>query len=414
MLLDKFNKFKNANEELLGLQVNPFRISIDELYSSTEATINGKRTILAGTNNYLGLTFDNACKNAATLTIQNHGTGTTGSRMANGTYRDHLNLEHDLAEFYGVPYAIVFSTGYTANLGMISTLVGHNDYVLIDAHCHASIYDGCKLSGAEIIRFKHNDANDLDKRLQRLGDNVNRALIIVEGIYSMFGNVATLREIIEVKNRYSACLIVDEAHSLGVLGKTGRGLAEHLNCEEDVDFTVGTFSKSLGSIGGFCVSKHSVLETMRYMSRPYIFTASPSPATIASTRCALNIIHNKPELREKLWKNVAHLYKGLTNMGFEIVSDPSPIIAIKIPDADTALGMWKSILDRGVYVNLALPPATPDQACLLRCSLTAAHSSAQIDSILYAFSKFASQTDSADGQQINSSYNNKMTKTASI
>jgi 8-amino-7-oxononanoate synthase len=341
--------------------------------------------ILAGTNNYLGLTFDPDCIKAASMAVQEQGTGTTGSRMANGSYVDHVYLEQELAEFFGCKSGMVFSTGYIANLAMLSAMTGPGDVLLIDADSHASIYDGCRLSGAEIIRFRHNDPENLAKRLKRLGERASNTLIVVEGIYSMLGDRAPLKEIAAVKNEYGACLLVDEAHSLGVLGDNGRGLAEEAGVEESVDFVVGTFSKSLGAIGGFCVSNHSVMEMIPLSARPYIFTASSSPSVIASTRRALQVLEARPELRRQLWDNAHHLYEKLQGLGFELGPEPSPVVAVRVASIDEVIMMWKGLLERGVYVNMVTPPATPDGGCLLRCSVSAGHSSEQIEQIGEAF-----------------------------
>ncbi len=286
-IFDKFQTLATNRAELLASGINPFGVVIEQIRSPTEGVVNGHPVILVGTNNYLGLTFHPDCIAAARIAVETQGTGTTGSRMANGTYTGHLALERELADFYGYPYAIVFSTGYLANLGMLSTLTGRGDVILLDADCHASIYDGCRMSDAEMIRFRHNDVSDLEKRLRRLGERASNTLILVEGIYSMLGDRAPLADIAAIKDRYGAYLLVDEAHSLGVLGRHGRGLTEDTGVEDRVDFIVGTFSKSLGGIGGFCVSPLPELELIRYATRPYIFTASPSPAVIASTgrRC---------------------------------------------------------------------------------------------------------------------------------
>jgi 8-amino-7-oxononanoate synthase len=349
--------------------------------------VGGRRTILAGTNNYLGLTFDPQCIDAACQALQSRGTGTTGSRMANGTYADHVALEHELSEFFGVPGSIVFSTGYLANLAVLSTLQGQGGLIVLDSDCHASIYDGCRLGGSEVIRFRHNDPADLDKRLRRLGDRAASALVVVEGIYSMLGDTAPLAEIVEVKRRHGAYLLVDEAHSLGVLGSTGRGLAEAAGVEQDVDFIVGTFSKSLGSIGGFCVSKWPELEQVRYAMRPYIFTASSSPAVIASTRAALRLMRKEgAALRKQLWDNAHRLYKGLEGLGFALGPETSPVVPVVLGESkEEALASWVQLLERGVYVNLVMPPATPSGRCLLRCSCSAAHTAEQIDTIIDAF-----------------------------
>ena len=384
-LLSRIQKFAQQHADSDNSFTAPLGAVIEHLYSATEGSINGRRTILVGTNNYLGLTFDNNCINASNHATRSYGTGTTGSRLANGSYAGHQALEHDLANFYGVDYSIVFSTGYTANLGMITALVGKGDTIVLDEHCHASIYDGCMLSGADIIHFRHNNAEDLDKRLRRLGDKASSTVIIVEGIYSMLGDRARLAEIIEVKKKYEALILIDEAHSLGVLGESGRGLSQEANVEKDIDFITGTFSKSLAGIGGYCVSQHQELDVLRYLSRPYIFTASPSPGTIASTRAALEIIKTTPSLLERLWENAHRLYDGLLSLGYELSPEVSPVIAVNVGSPDNALSMWKKLFDRGIYVNLVMPPATPNSKCLLRCSVSAAHSNAQLDVVLDAF-----------------------------
>ncbi|MFH1638787.1 MAG: aminotransferase class I/II-fold pyridoxal phosphate-dependent enzyme [Chloroflexota bacterium] len=371
--------------------------AVERFITPFEAVINGRRTVLAGTNNYLGLTFDQECIRAACEALQQEGTGTTGSRMANGTYAGHIALERELAEFFGRKGAIVFSTGYVANLGMLAALAGPGDVILIDSDCHASIYDGCRLGGAQFMLFKHNDVGDLEKRLRRLGDRTKNTLIVVEGIYSMLGDRAMLSDITDVKNKYGACLLVDEAHSVGVLGEHGRGLAEEAGVEDDVDFIVGTFSKSLGTIGGFCVSNHPELELVRYASRPYIFTASPSPAIIASTRAALKILRSRPELRSRLWENALKLYQRLHEMGFVLGPEPSPIIAVRLKTKEQALTLWNGLLERGVYVNVALPPATPDGDLLLRCSVSAGHTPEQLEQVCGAF---ASLRDVAEPAQM--------------
>ena len=384
-LFDKFQQLVQTREALAETGVDFSGTVMDHVVSATEAVVNGRPTILAGTNNYLGLTFDVACIDAACEAVREEGTGTTGSRMANGTYNGHVALERELADFYETPGAIVFSTGYVANLGMLSALTGPGDVILIDGDCHASIYDGCTLSGAETLRFRHNDVNDLEKRLRRLGGRATRCLVVVEGIYSMLGDHAPLADIARVKENYGAYLLIDEAHSLGVLGQQGRGLAEAVGVEDQTDFVVGTFSKSLGAIGGFCVSNHPELELIRYASRPYIFTASPSPSVIASTRTALRIIRTRPELRTRLWNNAKGLYQRLHDMDFALGPEPSPIVAVRLERKEQALAMWQGLLERGIYVNLVLPPATPDGGCLLRCSMSAAHTPEQVDRICEGF-----------------------------
>lgn len=387
-LLDKFKPLQEARDRLKASGIDPFGVTVEKVLSPTEAMVNGRHVILAGTNNYLGLTFHPDCIAAATEALREAGCGTTGSRMANGNYADHQALEREFAEFYRKPYGVVFSTGYLANLALLSTLPGADDVILLDADCHASIYDGCRMSQAEVIRFRHNDVEDLKKRLSRLKERATRTLIVVEGIYSMRGDMAPLREIVALKQEHGAYLLVDEAHSLGVLGEHGRGLVEAEGVEDQVDFIVGTFSKSLGGIGGYCVSSHRELDTLRYAARPYIFTASSSPASIASTRVALRLLRDGKELREKLWRNARRFYEGLKSLGLKLGPQLSPVIAIMLGESrEQALMVWHELLRRGVYVNLVMPPATPDQRCLLRCSMSAAHQDEQIDRLLAAFAE---------------------------
>jgi len=384
-IFDKFQALAANRRELETLGIDPFGVQIERIISPTEGLINGRHTILAGTNNYLGLTFDPECIAAARTALEFEGTGTTGSRMANGSYSGHRKLEQELAAFYEKRDAIVFSTGYQANLGLLAALVGPGDVVLLDADCHASIYDGCRLGGAETIRFRHNNAQDLAKRLRRLGARAADALIVVEGIYSMLGDHAPLQEIAAVKCEFGCYLMVDEAHSLGVLGERGRGLVEELDVMADADFIMGTFSKSLGSAGGFCVSNLVELDLIRYSSRPYIFTASPSPATIASTRSALRKLASGSQLRQRLHDNAKHLHAGLTALGYKLGAPPSPVVAVVIEGRIEALKFWKDLLHHGVYSNLMLPPVTPNGVSLIRCSVSAAHTTAQIDAVCAAF-----------------------------
>jgi 8-amino-7-oxononanoate synthase len=385
-VLDNLRAIASARQALLNEDgVSPFGTVVEKMISTTEGILDGRRTILAGTNNYLGLTFDPVCIEAACAALRNEGTGTTGSRMANGTFAAHTALERELAAFFGRRDAMVFSTGYLANLGMLSALTGRDDVILIDADCHASIYDGCRLGTAEVIRFRHNNPEDLDIRLRRLGERTARTLIVVEGIYSMLGDRAPLAAIAALKRRYGAWLLVDEAHSFGVLGAHGRGLAEEAGVEDAVDFVVGTFSKSLGTIGGFSASDHPELDSLRYASRPYLFTASPSPSIVASARAALALLQARPELRKRLWENAHGLYERLRDLGFSVGPEPSPIVAVMMATPEEGLARWRALLAQGVYVNLIVPPAAPNGGSLLRCSVGAAHTPEQIERIAGAF-----------------------------
>ncbi|MBW2575526.1 MAG: aminotransferase class I/II-fold pyridoxal phosphate-dependent enzyme [Deltaproteobacteria bacterium] len=384
-IFDKFQQLAEAREAIEKNCGDFFNIVMEDVISGTEAVVNGRTVLLAGSNNYLGLTFNAECIRAACQAVQKEGTGTTGSRMANGTFSGHVALEQELSDFFNRLNTIVFSTGYIANLAMLSTVVGSGEVILLDADCHASIYDGCRLGDAEVIRFRHNDANDLEKRLRRLTKRNTNVLIVVEGLYSMLGDRAPLADIATLKNKYGAYLLVDEAHSLGVLGQNGRGLAEETGVENSVDFVVGTFSKSLGAIGGFCTSNHPELNLVRYASRSYVFTASSSPSIIASTRTALQIMRSQPELRRRLWDNANLLYQRLKDLDFRVGPEASPIIAVRYKDAEEAFAIWDGLLERSVYVNMVLPPATPDGGALLRCSLSAAHTREQVDKIGDAF-----------------------------
>ncbi|MGD1982470.1 MAG: pyridoxal phosphate-dependent aminotransferase family protein [Chromatiaceae bacterium] len=398
MLLDKFQTMAAFQAELAALGVTPFGAVTEEILSATEGVVNGHRVIMAGTNNYLGLSFDPRCIRAAQDAAQKWGTGTTGSRLANGSFLEHQLLENELATFFGVNHAIVFTTGFSATMGMCATLAGPGDVILVDADSHASIYAGVQLSGAEIIRFKHSDAEDLAKRLRRLGDRASKTLIVVEGIYSMQGDTAPLDEIAAVKREFGGYLFVDEAHSLGVLGNGGRGAVEAAGVEADVDFIAGTFSKSLGATGGFCVSPHAELDAIRYCINAYIFTASSSPSVVASTREALRILSQEPELRQRLWANAHRLYSGLKSLGFSVGPTPSPVVAVRLEDRSQAIHYWTRLMEAGVYVNLVVPPASSSSSYLLRNSVSAAHTSAQIDTMITAYTSLLEHDPAAEAQ----------------
>jgi 8-amino-7-oxononanoate synthase len=377
-IFDKFNTLSETHQQLKALGQSPSDLQFDEILSPTEAVLNGRRTILLGTNNYLGMTFDEASIEKGIEALREQGTGTTGSRIANGSYDGHKALEREIADFYGMHDAILYSTGYMANLGAIGTLAGRGDYLLIDADSHASIHDACKLSDAEVIRFRHNDPANLARKLQRLAGKPGEKIIVIESIYSMLGDTSPLKEIVAVKKQYGATLLIDEAHSLGVMGATGRGLCELAGVEDDIDFVTGTFSKSIGTIGGFLVSNVPGLDIVRLASRPYMFTASLPPSVVATARQALARVPEATMLRAKLWDNATQLYAGLKNAGFDLGPQVSPIVAIRMQDAEKAVMLWNGLLEAGVYTNLALPPATPSGWFLLRSSISAAHTSQQI------------------------------------
>lgn len=386
-LMSKFDGLIAERKALLDSGVtDPFAIVMDEVRSPTEAVIKGRETILLGTYNYMGMTFDPDVIRAGKDALDQFGSGTNGSRMLNGTFRDHMEVEQALRDFYGMTGAIVFSTGYMANLGMISTLAGKGDYIILDADSHASIYDGCKQGVAEIVRFRHNSVEDLDKRLGRLPAEVGK-LVVLEGVYSMLGDVAPLKEMVAVAKRHGAMVLSDEAHSMGFFGKHGRGVYEAQGCEGDVDFVVGTFSKSVGTVGGFCVSNHPKFEAIRLACRPYIFTASLPPSVVATAAASIRKLMHADAKRAQLWDNARRLHGGLKAMGFKLGTETpeSAIIAVILDDQTQAVAMWQALLDSGLYVNMARPPATPAGTYLLRCSLCAEHSPAQIATVLERF-----------------------------
>ncbi len=385
-LFDKHKPMVERRDAMIAAGVEPFGLTIEEFVTPTLGIIQGRQTILAGTNNYMGVTFEKQCIEAGKKALDDYGTGTTGSRVANGTYKLHKQLEAEIARFMDKKHCIVFSTGYTANVAMMAGLAGPRDTIYLDSDSHASIYDGCAVSGARLVRFRHNNAADLAKRLERNKDSSGGQLVVLEGMYSMLGDRAPIADFIELKKKYGFQLLLDEAHSFGVLGPNGRGAAEEAGCYDEADFIVGTFSKSCGAIGGFGVGNHPMFEAIRLASRPYVFTASPSPASVATTLEAVRLLAREPERRDRLRENADRLFNGFKGLGLELGCDvSSPVIAVKCPDEEAAVGIWKGLLESGVYVNIALPPGTPGNECLLRCSVSCAHSFEEIDKIIELF-----------------------------
>jgi 8-amino-7-oxononanoate synthase len=382
-LFDRHAGLLDAYRDVRTTGADPFQIRMERVLSPTEAIINGRKTLLVGTNNYFGLTFDPSCMEAAIEAIRAEGTGTTGSRIANGSYSEHVALEKEIAEFYGKKHCMVFTTGYQANLGVIASLVGPDDFLLIDADSHASIYDACKQTQAEVVRFKHNDPSSLEARLRRIGDKPGNKLVVLEGIYSMLGDSAPLKEFVAVCKKHGAYVLVDEAHSMGALGEHGRGLSEAVGVLDDCHFIVGTFSKTLGAIGGYCVSDDPDFDILRVTTRAYMFTASLPPSIVASVRQALRVVKARgAELRTQLWDNVHTLYDGLVAQGFKLGPEYGPVVGVHLPDRMTAIGFWRAMLDAGIYVNVAVPPATPNGVSLLRCSLCAVHTKEQLEHMI--------------------------------
>ncbi len=387
---DLFSKFDALIAERAGVLAtgvrDPFSIVMSAVLSPTIAIIDGKETILLGTYNYMGMTFDPDVIAAGIDALTRFGAGTTGSRVLNGTYQGHKECEDALMEFYGLDHAMVFSTGYQANLGMVSTLAGKGDFIILDADSHASIYDGCYLGNADIVRFKHNSAEDLEKRLRRLPPEAGK-LVILEGVYSMLGDIAPLQELVAIAKAHGCMVLVDEAHGMGFFGENGRGVYEAAGVADDVDFIVGTFSKSVGTVGGFCVSNHPKFEILRLVCRPYTFTASLPPAVVASATTSIRKLMHSHDKRRHLWENTRRLHAGLKARGFHLATETpeSAIISVLMPDQETTVRMWQAMLETGVYVNMSRPPATPAGVFLLRCSLCAEHSVAQVDTVLGRF-----------------------------
>ena len=395
-LFSKFDGLIAEREALLATGVrDPFGIVMEELKSPTVAVIKGKETILVGTYNYMGMTFDPDVIQAGKDALDRFGSGTNGSRVLNGTYKDHKDVEEALKEFYGTSSAMVFSTGYQANLGFVSAIAGKGEYIVLDADSHASIYDGCAMGNAEVVRFRHNSVDDLDRRLGRIAAEAGK-LVILEGVYSMVGDIAPLVEMVAVAKKHGAMIMSDEAHSMGFFGPNGRGVYEALGLEGEIDFIVGTFSKSVGTVGGFVVSNHPKFEVMRLVSRPYIFTASLPPSVVATAAASIRKLMTAHEKRARLWDNARTVHAGLTEMGYTLgtATCQSAIIAVLLPDQQQAVVTWQTLLELGVYVNVARPPATPNGMFLLRCSLCAEHTPEQIAAILAAF-KTAGQASGA-------------------
>jgi len=388
-LFSKFDPLIEMRANLLASGVeDPFSLVMEKVLSPTVAVCNGRETILLGTYNYMGMTFDPDVIEAGKQALDDFGAGTTGSRVLNGTYAGHRAVEEALKEFYAMDHAMVFSTGYQANLGIISTIAGKGDYIVLDIDSHASIWDGCKLGDAEVVPFKHNDIEAMEKRLKRIPEGAGK-LVVLEGVYSMLGDIAPLKEMIKVAKDNGAMVLVDEAHSMGFIGANGRGVAEEQGVLDQVDFVIGTFSKSVGTVGGFCVSNHPKFEIMRLVCRPYVFTASLPPSVVATACTSIRKLMHAGNKRAHLWENSKTLHKGLRDKGFQLGTEQpqSAIIAVIMPDLERGAAMWEALLHEGLYVNLARPPATPAGMTLLRCSLCAEHSAEQVQTILGMFER---------------------------
>lgn len=379
--MDLFDKHLNENAVIARERgIYPYFHEL-ESRQDVEVMMEGKRRIMLGSNNYLGLTVHPRVVEAGVQALREYGSGCSGSRFLNGTLTLHTSLERELADFLGKEAVMTFSTGFQSNLGIISAICGKNDYVICDRENHASIYDGCKLSYATMLRYRHNDMEHLEKCLKKVPDTAG-ILIVTDGVFSMGGDIANLPEIVRLAKAYGARVMVDDAHGLGVLGNGGRGTADYFGLADDVDIIMGTFSKSLASIGGFMAASERVVDYVRHASRPYIFCASIPPASAATAREALRILREQPELPARLHALSMYMRRGLKSRGIAIRDSETPIIPIYTYDVFTTLETAKALYDEGVYVNPVLPPATPATECLLRTSYMATHTEALLDEAL--------------------------------
>lgn len=380
-LFEKCHKF-TAAKEIIDAGIYPY-FRVIESAQDPEVIVGGKKMIMIGSNNYLGLTNHPKVKEAAIEALRKYGSGCAGSRFLNGTLDIHVNLEAKLARFMRKEDALIFSTGFQTNLGVISAIAGKDDIVLIDKMNHASIIDGCRLSFSETKKYRHNDMDDLERLLQQYVDKGK--LIVVDGVFSMEGDIADLPNIVRLAKKYGARVMVDDAHGIGVLGKNGRGTAEHFGLENEVDLIMGTYSKSLASIGGFIASSKKVIHYIKHIARALIFSASPPPASVASVSAAIDIIESEPERRKRLWSNTNKMLKGFKALGFDTGKSETPIIPLMVGDDLKAFTMARLLHDKGVFANVAVSPAVPNGKALMRTSYMATHTEEQLDKVLKAF-----------------------------
>lgn len=371
--------------------VYPYFRTIDS-HQDTEVIMSGRKVLMFGSNAYMGLTYDSRIIEAAIEATRKYGTGCAGSRLLNGTLDIHVALEKELAEFVGKEDSLCFSTGFTVNEGVIPQLVGRGDYILCDDRDHASIVDGRRLSFATQLKYKHNDMESLEKELQKCEPDAVK-LIVTDSVFSMEGDLANLPEMVRLKKKYNASLYVDEAHGIGVFGKEGRGLCDYYGVTKDVDVIMGTFSKSLASIGGFCAADETVINWLRHNARSYIFQASNTPAATAAAREAIRIIKSEPERQQRLWDITNYSLKRFREEGFEIGDTHSPIIPLYVRDTDKTFEVTKLAFDEGVFINPVIPPACAPQDTLVRFALMATHTKDQVDFAIEKLTKCFKQLD---------------------
>jgi len=386
-ILDKCHNFTDARKAIASGYYPYFREISSE--QDTEVICNGKKMLMMGSNSYLGLTTHPRVKEASIKAIEKYGSGCAGSRFLNGTLDIHLELEAELAKLCGKEAALAYPTGYQANVGCISAMVAKHDFVITDKFDHASIIDGCMLSEGTMLRYSHNDMASLERVLHKVhGKN---SLIVVDGIFSMEGDIANLPEIAKLAQKYKAGLMVDEAHSLGVLGATGAGAVEHFGLVDQTDLIMGTFSKSLASVGGFIAASEPLIHYLKHKSRALIFSASLPPASTASVLEALKIMKEEPQLMTRLWENTNYMLQEFKAMGYDTGESCTPVIPLHVGDIMTAFRMWSRLGEEGVFINPVIPPAVPPNSCLIRCSFMATHTREQLDMALDKFRKIGKE-----------------------
>ena len=378
-LMEKCVRFTREADLYRKRGLYPFFRCIESA-QDTEVLVDGRPMLMLGSNSYLGLTNHPGIKERVIAAVNKYGTGCGGSRLLNGTLNLHLELEEALAAFVGKESALVFSTGFQTNLGAITGILGKNDAVLIDKTDHASILDGCRLSLGPMLRYRHNDMKDLERLLSRCQQKGK--LIVVDGVFSMDGDIAPLPRIIELAGKYDAMVMSDDAHALGVLGETGAGTGEHFGVADDLDIVMGTFSKSLASVGGFIAAQREIIEYVKHQARALIFSASISPANAAAALGALEVMHDEPERRIRLWENTTFFREGLQSIGLDTGHSETPIIPIIIGDDMTTFRIWRTLHDRGIFLNAVISPAVPPNQSLLRLSLMATHTGRQLERAL--------------------------------
>jgi 8-amino-7-oxononanoate synthase len=387
-LFDKCYGYTTAREvEATGFY--PYFRAITESHD-TEVVVEGNRKVMVGSNNYLGLTHHPRVLAAAEHALRRYGSGCTGSRFLNGTLDLHERLEDELASFLGKESALVFSTGFQTNLGVLASLAGRGDHIFSDKLNHASIVDGIRLSFAESHRYGHADMEGLERRLKSVPGEAGK-MIVTDGIFSMEGDIAPLPAITSLAKVYGAKVVVDDAHAFGVLGRTGAGTAEHFGLVDDVDLIVTTFSKSLASIGGVVAGPEAVIHYLKHHARPLIFSASMPPSAVATVLAALDVLRTEPERLESLWRNTRRMQAGLKELGYDIGDSETPVVPVVIGELDRMLMFWKELFDAGVFTNPVTPPAVPEDSCRLRISLMATHTDDHIDQVLDAFSQVGRQ-----------------------